>query len=327
MNFFYSRKARKAFTLLELLIYAGILAISAGMIGRMVYNISRTNIRAQVEEELNSQLARFEENFRQKVGSAKKINSISGSFLSLEMADSSKNPTEFSLSSNIVYIKEGSGAQQPLNDYSKIRVTSLTFIPTGPISAAVSQTDKYSWNNQVGWINWAYPGGNVQVPIGAGELRGMTYILSDESWISLNCLNTANCGPSNYQVNSDANGNLSHWAWSGNHGWISFSCTTGGAAGENICNNSNYGVTVATSTGEFNGYAYSSNIGWISFNCKTGGANQTDICLTSDYKVKDLRMNTSAIKVDLTLQYNSTKPDLLISRSNSFVFNMISPTK
>ena len=73
--------------------------------------------------------------------------------------------------------------------------------------------------------------------------------------------------------------------------------------------------------------AYSENIGWISFNCKTGGANKTDICDTSDYRVQDLRSRTTAIKIDIAIQYNSEKPELSATSTNSFVFNLITPTR
>ena len=317
----------KAFTLMELLIYSGILVVSASLMSGIIYTISKANLRTQVNEELNNQLIRFEEVFRQKIQITKSINSISGSLLSLEMDDDNKNPTIFTLTDNVVYIQEGKGSQVALNDSSKVKVTSLIFTPTGAASAAISNTYHYAWSENIGWIDFAYSGGNVKVPIGAGDLTGLAYVLSSNSWISLNCLSTDSCVSVNYKVSSDANGDLSLWGWSESYGWISFSCTTGGSDGGDICASSDYGVTVATSTGEFDGYAWADTIGWISFNCKTGGDNQTDICSTSDYKVQDIRTKTSAVKVDITLQYNSEKPELAISRSNTFVFNIMTPTK
>ena len=314
------RKA-KAFTLMELLIYSGILVVSAGLIGGIVYTISRANLRTQVNEELNNQLILFEEVFRQKIQIAKGINSISGSLLELNMGNSTST---FSLGAtdNTVYLQETGGNQVALNDPTKVKVNSLLFTPTGASGAAISNTHHYAWNDQVGWIDFAYSGGNVQVPIGEGDLKGLAYVLSDSHWISLNCISTDSCSTVDYKATSTADGILTGWAWSENFGWISFNCSN-----DNSCASSDYGVTVATSTGEFNDYAYSENIGWISFNCKTGGVNKTDICSTSDYMVQDLRLRTSAVKVDITLQYNSDKPELAISRTNTFVFNIITPSK
>jgi len=321
-------KKIKAFTLLELLIYSGILVVSVGLISGIVYTISKVNLKTQVNEELNNQLTLFEEVFRQKIQIAKGINSISGSLLNLEMADSNKNPTVFTLTDNVAYIQEGSGSQVALNDSNRVKVTSLSFTPTGPEGASISSTHHYAWNDQVGWIDFTYPGANVQVPIGEGDLKGLSYVLSDSHWISLNCISTDSCSTVYYKATSSADGILSGWAWSENFGWISFNCSN-----DDSCASFDYGVTVATSTtdqyeaGEFDGYAWSENIGWTSFNCKTGGENKTDICLTSDYRVQDLRLRTSAVKVDMTLQYNSEKPELAISRTNTFVFNLITPIK
>jgi len=314
LDFKIKNSKRKAFTLMELLLYSGILIVSAGLIGGIVYTVSKANLKTQAENEVNNQMARLEEIFRQKIEAAKGVNTISGSLLELNMGNSTST---FSLSDYTVYLQEDGGSQINLNDPNKIQVTSLTFSPTGASGAAISNSYHYAWNDQVGWIDFAYSGGNVRVPIGLGDLNGGAYILSDGSWVSLNCAYTDSCSSVDYKVSSDVDGNLSGWAWSENFGWISFASTTPVT----------YGVTVATSTGEFDGYAWSENIGWISFNCKTGGDNQTDICYTSDYKVQDLRMNTSAIKVDITLQYNSEKPELAISRSNTFVFNILTPSK
>jgi len=308
------RKGR-GFTLMELLMYSGILIISAGLIGGIVYTVSKSNLKTQAENEVNSQMSQLEELFRQKIEAAKGVNTISGSLLELNMGNSTST---FSLGAtdNTVYLQEGDN-QLILNDPTKVKVTSLLFTPTGASGAGVSNSYHYAWSENIGWIDFAYPGGNVKVPIGAGDLNGGAYVLANSSWISLNCAYTDSCSTVDYKVSSDANGNLSGWAWSESFGWISFASTTPVT----------YGVTVSTSTGEFNGYAWSENIGWISFNCKTGGANQTNICETSNYRVQDLRMSTSAIKVDITLQYNSTRPEQQITRTNSFVFNILTPSK
>jgi len=324
-------KKSKAFTLLELLMYSGILIVSAGLIGGIFYTASKINLKSNAEKELNDQIVRLEEIFRQKIEAAKGVNSfgVGGTTLELNMGNSTSS---FTLEDYTLYLNE-SDFSLPLNDSSKVKITSLQFLPTGATGAGISNTYTYhyAWNDNVGWIDFAWPGSNIKIPITSGELIGAAYILADQSWISLNCLTTNDCSTSTYKVLMDVNGNLSGWAWSDNYGWISLSCTTGGSNGENICSSSLYGVKVATTTtanyqaGEFDGYAWSDNIGWISFNCKTGGDNQTNICSTSNYKVQDLRMNSSAVKIDITLEYNSTKPEQAISKSNSFVFNLMSP--
>jgi len=313
---------KKAFTLLELLVYSGILVVSAGLVSGIVYTISRANIKTQVNDALSNQLIRFEEIFRQKIQIAKSINSISGSVLNLEMNDVGKDPTIFTLTDDVVYIQEGEGSQVALNDSTKTKVTSLAFTSTGAETTLISNTYHYAWNDQVGWIDFAYSGGNVQIPAGEGDLSGLAYVLSDSHWVSLNCLSTESCATVNYKVSSDASGNLSGWAWSEYYGWISFNCLT-----DNSCAFSDYKVTIDQENGEFDGYAYSERMGWISFNCKTGGVGQADICATSDYKVQDVRLRTLAIKIDISIQYNSEKPELSATSTNSFVFNLITPAR
>ncbi|MDD3488140.1 MAG: hypothetical protein PHH35_02195 [Candidatus Pacebacteria bacterium] len=310
---------------MELLIYSSILVISAGLISGIVYTVNRSNQKMRAEEELNNQVMVLEEVLRQKIQAAKGIKSINGSFLQLKMDETGKNLTEFRLDDETMFLMEGEGSPLGLNNKAKVKVTSLMFSPTGPETTNISNTYHYAWSENVGWIDFAYPGGNVQVPTKTGELKGVVYILSDKSWISLNCLTTDSCSTVDYKVSLDENGKLGKlkdWAWSENYGWISFSCETGGENPKNICSTSNYGVTVDSETGEFNGYAWSEHIGWISFNCKTGGDDQNDICSDSNYKVQDLRMSTSAIKVELELEYNSPKPELKISRSHTFIFHL-----
>jgi len=341
----YFKRKSGAFTLMELLIYSGILVISAGIISGIFYTVSKSSLKTQAENDINNQMTQLEEIFRQKIESAQSIQTLSGSLLILNMPNNSTS--SFSLINNTLYLDEG-GGHLALNDSNKIKVTSLLFSPVAGLSG-VSIGNHYAWSENIGWLDFAYPGGNVSVPRGAGDLNGAAYQLNNGSWLILNCAYANCCATSNFKVSSDDNGVLSGWAWSEYFGWLSFSCTTGGPHGENICCSqpsppspcSDYGVKVATTTtsnyqaGEWDGYAWSDQIGWISFNCKTGGNNQSNVCCSqasppvpcSDYKVLDLRSAKTGIKIDLTLEYNSNHPEQQISRTNSFVFNILTPSK
>jgi len=95
----------------------------------------------------------------------------------------------------------------------------------------------------------------------------------------------------------------------------------------------NYGVKIATTTtasyeaGEWDGYAWSENIGWISFNCKPAEKIKqiSAPLLITRFKIYVPRV--TGIKIDLTLQYNSSHPEQQITRTNSFVFNILTPSK
>lgn len=66
------------------------------------------------------------------------------------------------------------------------------------------------------------------------------------------------------QAASQSTTAITGYAWSETIGWISFSCTTGGPTGNNICGTNSYGVTIDTS-GNLAGYAWSDSLGWIKF--------------------------------------------------------------
>lgn len=63
---------------------------------------------------------------------------------------------------------------------------------------------------------------------------------------------------------------LNGYMWSSTIGWISLNCKTGGLGGSDVCDDSDYKVTIS-SIGNLSGFAWSSNIGWIRF----GGLNAT----------------------------------------------------
>ncbi len=119
---------------------------------------------------------------------------------------------------------------------------------------------RYSYGENAGWLNFK-PSSGPGVTVADAFLTG--YVWAENiGWISLSCLNTANCNIMNYGVTNDGNGNLSGYAWSENAGWINFNPSGGG-------------VTINATTGVFSGYACGENIGWINFSPGTGGAVKT----------------------------------------------------
>ena len=106
--------------------------------------------------------------------------------------------------------------------------------------------NKYAWNENFGWLNFAASGGGATIL--PTELSG--YVWGENlGWIKLK--GTADDGAT-YGVVSDGNGNLSGYAWGENAGWINF-------------NPSHSQVTI-DSDGKFSGYAWGEDAGWIKFN-------------------------------------------------------------
>ena len=130
-------------------------------------------------------------------------------------------------------------------------------------NGTIDITNRYTWTENVGWLDFGTDGGNVGVIDTA--LTGYAWG-ENIGWVSLNCANTDSCTAVSYKVSNDTEGNLSGYAWSENAGWIQFDPVGGG-------------VTI-DSSGDFSGYAWGENVGWISFNC-----TDTNSCGDVSYKV------------------------------------------
>jgi len=297
-------KFQKGFTLLEVLIVAGITTILAGVGITSYVNQQRAKLLDTSVQEVVSYLHYAQQkSMAQEDGNQWGVhfeNPASGNdFYSLYTGASYTSPEETRyLPNGITFSTPGDNETIDIPFYKLIgdsiggrivmcgysnECVSTTILSSGLIVYGEGDmVTGYAWNSRSGWINFGYSGGNVFVPEGIGDLSGFAH--SDNiGWISLNCVSTNSCGSIQYKVSSDANGELSGWAWSENYGWISFNCSS-----DSSCASSNYNVTINQTTGEFNGYAWSQNLGWISFNCITGGSGQTNICSTSSYKVQKL---------------------------------------
>ena len=154
---------------------------------------------------------------------------------------------------------------------------------------------RYAWNDVIGWIDFGYSAGNVNVY--SNRLEG--YASSSVGFIALNCNSTPNgniCATSDFKVSNNGNGYLSGWAYNDGIGWISFDRATAGSSYI-------YQVVIDSISGYFSGWAWNENVGWISFNC-----NQSEIGNTcappegpgsSTYKVKT-NWNSVPISGNLT---------------------------
>jgi len=140
-------------------------------------------------------------------------------------------------------------------------------------SSAIAQTnidatDKNSWSENAGWMNWRDANGGAQ-----GARDNQTYLsgfiwTENIGWINLGgtpvssvqYTNTtgADCG-----VNVSSTGGLSGLGWSENIGWINFA---GGAMATPA-----QPARLDIAAGRLRGYAWSENIGWINLDAATAG--------------------------------------------------------
>ncbi len=132
-------------------------------------------------------------------------------------------------------------------------VSVAPFITFAATIGTIDTTYKYAWSENLGWINFGTPEGNVTVT--DTQLNGYAWN-QNTGWINLN-VSTAT------HVINDGQGNLSGYAWGEGIGYINFS-----------------GVTI-DSSGYFHGNATSTLSGRISFNCLN-----TNSCGNSNFSTK-----------------------------------------
>jgi hypothetical protein len=130
--------------------------------------------------------------------------------------------------------------------------TLFSFKPAAASEGNISNTDKWAWSENAGWVNFRPDHGGVTVH--DTYLSGYAWA-ENIGWVKLG----SGTGPygnttsADWGVNKDnATGNLSGYAWSENVGWINFNPT-------------HSQVTIDTTTLKFDGYAWAENVGYIHF--------------------------------------------------------------
>jgi len=303
---------QRAFTLLELLIYVGILGIAGFLVTSILSNVSRTYLQSRSRTEVVQNLRIATQILETAIGGATAINSASGPTLNLATETGS---TVFTLSGGKI-TQDG----VPITS-SNVTVNTLDFSIVSAVQSTIDPVYHWAWgggasasgHSGVGWIDFNPSIGNVRVPLGVGDFFGYAQIKNTGSFVALNCATPDYC-VYQYKVSSDANGKLAGWAWSDNIGWISFCGNTAGPSTWDgtkwVCPASpTYQVSIATSTGEFSGWAWAGDYGWISFNCNQPEIGNT--CATSDYKViaqKRVGRPLNAIKVTMEIAFNTSNP-------------------
>lgn len=141
----------KGFTLIEFIVYIGIVGIillAASVIG---LNILFGKAKLAAIEEVSQNARYASERISERVRNAQAINSPSigttAPLLSLAMADAAKNPTIFDLSRGIVRIKEGSESAVDITS-NEVSVTNIQFLnisyASTPGTVRVQMTVQYN---------------------------------------------------------------------------------------------------------------------------------------------------------------------------------------
>ena len=134
----------------------------------------------------------------------------------------------------------------------------------------VNATNKYTWGENIGWMNWRDAGNPVTsqgAVIRSTFLSGFVWA-ENVGWINLgdgtpaNGVSYANANSTDFGVNRDfTTGNLSGFGWGENIGWINFS---GGALATPPIP-----ARLDQVSNRFRGYIWGENVGWINLDDAT----------------------------------------------------------
>lgn len=146
-----NRKSRGGFTLIEVLIYTVIFAISAVFLVGILAAITRVQSRQSSINEVNAQIGFVDKTIQRLVREASLIDMTAGestTTLTLRMASSTLDPTKIYVdaSNTAVYIQEGTGTAQALTG-SNVKVNNFLVTkyenPGGPTIVQVDLTLEY----------------------------------------------------------------------------------------------------------------------------------------------------------------------------------------
>lgn len=124
----------RGFTLVELLLYLGIVIIIIPAITGLVFVMLEARVKARAMNEINYQGDRVVRIINQAIRNSENvINPSKQNFsnnLSLQVADASKNPTIFDLSNGRIRVKEGVSSEIDLTN-AQVTVSGLNFQNNG----------------------------------------------------------------------------------------------------------------------------------------------------------------------------------------------------
>jgi hypothetical protein len=166
-------------------------------------------------------------------------------------------------------------------------------------ASSIDSVLKYSWGENIGWLNWRDANGTSQ-----GVEHHGTY-LSGYIWgenvgfvnVGNGSAPYANTNDTNFGVNVLGGGNLAGYAWGENIGWINFdtAAALGGFSQQARWDHA---------AGRFRGYAWGENIGWI--NLDDGSKYVAGVAIVSIAQWRSVRTHGGAGDQSITLNATAT---------------------
>jgi len=155
------KKNKKGISLIELILYIGLLIIILSGVSSFFIVISNARIRNQVIMEVEQQGTQIMQEIGKSIRNSKKVNAPtvgnSDDSLSLQTVESNNNPTNFYIDNSKLVIKEGNDSSVELmND--KVNISDLNFEnrSTTDTLDSVSFSFVLSYNNPGGRAEYNY---------------------------------------------------------------------------------------------------------------------------------------------------------------------------
>ena len=146
-------KNKKGFSLLEILIYTGLIALTGMLLSGILISVTRISNQQNASTEVNQQLNFVMQNIQRLVRDSSSIEIPSGTAttsLKLRMKTASEDPTLIYISNNAVYLSQGSGGiASPLTN-NQVTADNMAFlkISTYPGHDSVQIDLDLSYNTQ-----------------------------------------------------------------------------------------------------------------------------------------------------------------------------------
>ncbi len=120
----------KGFSILEITLYIGVFSTVMLVVTYLLITVIQERVKSQTIAEVEEEGRSVMEIISQTARNAQAINlpevGSPDSMLSLEVDDVAKNPTEFYLKDEVIYIKEGPNPELPLTVLNRVSVPEFT---------------------------------------------------------------------------------------------------------------------------------------------------------------------------------------------------------
>ena len=162
-----------------------------------------------------------------------------------------------------------------MNRSARACLFSLAAAMPALAQSTIDPINKYSWQENCGWMNWRDANSTAQGVRDLGSYLSGYIWCENIGWVNTggtpaNGVTFTNASGSDFGVNIAATGALSGFAWSENTGWVNFS---GGALATPA-----QPARLDLAANRFRGYAWAENIGWVNLDDATAGKFVARVC-------------------------------------------------